>query len=88
MGSEMCIRDSFIFVFERLLRRAAAVDTDNMLRDALQASSHGFVYDIAKHHQSLAPRELASVDRTGKHIHMVPTTDALHNTTSTEASSN
>lgn len=58
----------FIFAFERMLRRAAQVDGDHMLRDAIQASAHGFVYTIAKGHQNNAPPELANIEATGMHI--------------------
>ncbi len=60
--------NSFIFSFERMMRRAEIVDTDNMLRDALMASGHGFVYRIMKRHQANAPREYADHNITGTHI--------------------
>ena len=64
----------FIFAFERMLRRAAEVDGDNMLRDAIQASAHGFVYTMAKRHQNNAPAELANIEATGIHIDLTLTT--------------
>ncbi len=71
-GTQVRARHSnhFIFAFERLLRRADAVDADHMLRDALMANAHGFVYSIAKEHQANAPAELADIERTGMHITM------------------
>lgn len=60
----------FIFTFERMMRRAAEVDADHMLCDAIEASGHGFLYNLAKEHQAKAPPELASVEATGKHIDM------------------
>ncbi|MFV2089089.1 MAG: hypothetical protein ACC642_00385 [Pseudomonadales bacterium] len=52
--------NNFIHTFERLMRRAEEVDPDNMIRDALVASSNGFVYTIAKRHQTAAPPELVN----------------------------
>ena len=60
--------NSFIFSFERMMRRAEMVDTDNMIRDSLMASGHGFVYRIMKRHQEAAPREYADHTITGTHI--------------------
>ncbi len=60
--------NSFIYSFERMMRRAEAVDTDNMIRDSLMASGHGFVYRIMKGHQANAPKELADHTITGTHI--------------------
>ena len=60
--------NSFIFSFERMMRRAEAVDTDDMIRDALMASGHGFVYRIMKRHQATAPAEYADHKITGIHI--------------------
>jgi hypothetical protein len=60
--------NNFIFTFERLMRRAEEVDPDNMIRDSLMASGHGFVYLIAKRHQGSAPAELADHTQTGLHI--------------------
>ena len=60
--------NSFIFTFERLLRRAQEVDTENMIHDALSASGHGFLYRIMKRHQPNAPEEWADHTKTGTHI--------------------
>ncbi len=60
--------NNFIFTFERLMRRAEEVDPDNMIRDSLLASGHGFVYKIAKRHQKAAPPELADPKKTGLYI--------------------
>lgn len=60
--------NNFIFTFERLMKRAIAVDTDTMIRDSLDTSSHGFIYRLAKRHQDSAPPELASMESTGIHI--------------------
>jgi hypothetical protein len=60
--------NNFIFTFDRLMRRAEEVDPDNMIRDSLLASGHGFVYTIAKRHQANAPEELADYTKTGAHI--------------------
>ncbi len=73
-GTEIRARHSnhFIYAYERMLRRAHEVDSDNMIRDALMASSHGFVYTIAKNHQNNAPAHLASHELTGIDINIVP----------------
>jgi hypothetical protein len=60
--------NNFIFTFERLLRRAAAVDAENMIQDALTASGHGFLYRILKRHQANAPEQWADYTKTGTHI--------------------
>lgn len=60
--------NNFIFTFERLLRRAAEVDMENMIHDALAASGHGFLYRILKRHQENAPPEWADHTKTGTHI--------------------
>ncbi|MFK7915176.1 MAG: hypothetical protein AB8B93_14780 [Pseudomonadales bacterium] len=60
----------FIFTFERMVRRAAELDTENMIRDALLASAHAFLYNVAKRHQANAPVELADHSRTGLHFNM------------------
>jgi hypothetical protein len=60
--------NNFIFTFERLLRRAGAVDTENMIQDALANSGHGFLYRILKRHQANAPEEWADHTKTGAHI--------------------
>jgi len=62
--------NNFIYTFERLLRRAQEVDPDNMIRDSLLASGHGFVYHVAKRHQANAPAELSDHTKTGLHINM------------------
>jgi hypothetical protein len=60
--------NNFIYTFERLLARAQLVDTDNMIRDSLLGSAHGFVYSLAKRHRAGAPEELADPSRTGTDI--------------------
>lgn len=60
--------NSFIYTFERLMRRAEEVDPDKMIRDALLTSGHGFAYTIAKRHQAKAPPELADHRKTGLFI--------------------
>jgi hypothetical protein len=60
--------NNFIFTFERLLRRAGAVDSENMIQDALANSGHGFLYRILKRHQASAPEEWADHTKTGAHI--------------------
>ena len=60
--------NNFIFTFERLLRRAGAVDSENMIQDALANSGHGFLYRILKRHQSNAPEQWADHTKTGTHI--------------------
>ena len=69
-GTEVRARhtNSFIHTFERLLKRAGEVDRDDMLRDSLMASGHGFVYRIMKQHQANAPKALADMHATGTHI--------------------
>ncbi|MCZ6616609.1 MAG: hypothetical protein O7E57_00645 [Gammaproteobacteria bacterium] len=69
-GTEVRARHSnnFLFSFERLMRRAQEVDPDDMIRDSILASAHGFVYRIAKPHQTNAPRELADHKITGRFI--------------------
>ena len=62
--------NNFIYTFDRLMKRAEEVDPDNMIRDSLLASSHGFIYAIAKRHQSHAPPELASHQATGLFIEL------------------
>ena len=53
---------------ERMLRRADAVDVENMIKDALSASGHGFLYRIMKKHQANAPQEWSDHTKTGTHI--------------------
>lgn len=60
--------NNFIFTFDRLLKRAAEVDRDNMVHDSLMASGHGFAYRLMRQHQTQAPPELADIARTGAHI--------------------
>lgn len=69
-GTEVRARhtNNFIFTYERLLRRAAEVDVDNIIRDALYASSHGFLYRVMKNHQARAPEKWNDHTKTGTHI--------------------
>jgi hypothetical protein len=69
-GTEVRARHSnnLIYYFERLLARAREVDQDGLICDSLLTSAHGFVYRLAKRHQSTAPAELADGDRTGRYI--------------------
>lgn len=69
-GTEVRARhaNNFIFTFERLMRRAVSVDTENMIQDALSASGHGFLYRIIKRHQANAPEAWADHTKTGTHI--------------------
>jgi hypothetical protein len=69
-GTEVRARHSnnLIFYFERLLARAREVDQDGLITDSLLTSAHGFVYRLAKRHQSSAPAELADGERTGRYI--------------------
>ena len=69
-GTEIRARHSnnFLFSFERMMRRAQEVDSDDMIRDSILASAHGFVYRIAKPHQTRAPIELADHKITGRFI--------------------
>lgn len=60
--------NNFIFTFERMKRRAAEVDTENIITDALSASSHGFLYRVMKRHQETAPQEWGDHTKTGTHI--------------------
>ena len=60
--------NNFIYTFERLMRRAEAVDPDQMIRDALLTSGHGFIYSLARKYQAMAPPELASHEKTGLFI--------------------
>ena len=60
--------NSVIYTFERLLKRADEVDPDSLIRDALLASGHGFLYALAKRHQAAAPPELAQHESTGLRI--------------------
>ena len=69
-GTEIRARhtNNFIFTFERLLRRAKDVDSENMIQDAQSASGHGFLYRIMKGHQPNAPQEWSDHTKTGTHI--------------------
>ncbi len=69
-GTEVRARhtNNFIFTFERLLRRAADVDMENMIHDALAASGHGFLYRVMKQHQARAPEAWSDHTKTGTHI--------------------
>lgn len=60
----------FIFAFERMVRRATDLDTENMIRDSLLASAHAFLYNVAKRHQANAPPEYADHTKTGLHFNM------------------
>ena len=66
-GTEIRARHSnnFIFTFEKLVKRAAEVDADNMIRDSVAASTHAFLYNLAKGYQAEAPEELADYKVTG-----------------------
>ena len=69
-GTEIRARhtNNFIFTFERLLRRAKDVDSENMIQDAQSASGHGFLYRIMKGHQPNAPLAWSDHTKTGTHI--------------------
>ncbi|MEM7077758.1 MAG: hypothetical protein AAF513_03920 [Pseudomonadota bacterium] len=69
-GTEIRARHSnnFAFTFERMLRRAAQVDSENMIQDALGASGHGFLYRVIKRHQANAPEAWSDHTKTGTHI--------------------
>ncbi len=69
-GTEVRARHSnnFVFTYERLLKRAATVDTEQMIQDALSASGHGFLYRIIKRHQNAAPEAWSDHTKTGTHI--------------------
>jgi hypothetical protein len=60
----------FIFVFERLVRRATELDTEDMIRDTLLASGHAFMYNIAKRHQADAPEGWRNHTETGIHFNL------------------
>lgn len=66
-GTEVRARHSnnFIITFERMIRRARAVDTENMITDSLLASSHGLIWVIMQGYQELAPDHLANPEKTG-----------------------
>jgi hypothetical protein len=69
-GSETRARhtNNFIFTFERLMRRAEAVDPDFMIRDSLLATGHGLLYRLVIRHQGIAAPDLADPAQTGIHI--------------------
>jgi len=69
-GTEVRARhtNNFIFTFERLCDRAAGVDAENMIVDALRASGHGFLFRIMKRHQANAPEQWSDYKKTGTHI--------------------
>lgn len=69
-GTEIRARHSnnFIFTFERMMRRAEAVDPDFMIRDSLLATGHGLLYRLARRHQGIAAPHLADPASTGIHI--------------------
>lgn len=62
--------NSFIYTFERLMKRAEEVDPDKMIRDAFLTGGQGMVYSIAKKHQASAPAELASHEQTGLYFNV------------------
>ena len=62
--------NNFIFVFERLMNRAVAVDPDQMIRDALLTSGHGMVYNLAIRHRAAAPPELANREQSGQFVNL------------------
>lgn len=62
--------NNFIYTFERLIGRARAVDTENMISDALHASGHGLIYTIMLRHRDRAPEELADIRKTGMGINI------------------
>ena len=64
--------NNFIYTFERLIRRAAEVDQEDIIRDAFLGGGHGLVYHLAKSHQRNAPPELASFEKTGRHFQFNP----------------
>ena len=69
-GTEVRARHSnnFIHTCERLLERAKEVDRENILRDALMANGHGFLYRLMKQHQANAPEALADIKVKGTYI--------------------
>jgi hypothetical protein len=56
--------NNFIYTFERMLQRAAEVDTDTIIRDSVAASTHMFVYEHCVRYRAMAPEELASFEAT------------------------
>ena len=57
--------NSFIYTFDRAHRARKEVDPDGMICDALDSTSHGLVYNLAKRFQDIAPPELGDPKRTG-----------------------
>ena len=62
--------NNFIYTFERMMARAENVDPDNMIRDSLLGSAHGFLYSIALRQRKKAPPELADPQATGTYIEL------------------
>jgi len=62
--------NNFIYTFQRMMARAETVDPDNMIRDSLLGSAHGFIYTIALRHRQKAPPELADPQNTGTYIEL------------------
>ena len=69
--------NSFIYTFERLIRRAAEVDEEDIIRDAFLGGGHGMIYRIAKEHQKRAPTELASHESTGLYFELSSVVQAI-----------
>lgn len=69
--------NSFIYTFERLIRRAAEVDEEDIIRDAFLGGGHGMVYRIAKGHQQKAPAELATHEKTGLYFELSAEVEAV-----------
>ncbi len=69
-GTEVRARhtNNFMFTYDRLMARAAIVDTENMIQDALGTSGHGFLYRVMKRYQSQAPEHWNDYTKTGTHI--------------------
>ena len=63
-GTEVRARhtNNFIYTFERLLKRAERVDTDEIIIGATKSSGHGLLYHIMKRHQERAPAELTKYE--------------------------
>ena len=69
-GTDIRARHSnhFIFIFERLLERAKALETDEMIRDSLLSNAHAFLYNRMKRHQANAPDAINHHTKTGIHF--------------------
>ncbi len=52
------------------MERASSVDANEMIRDSLAASTHGFIYRIAKEHQKHAPEKWSDHSKTGTDIRL------------------